>query len=107
MPVVTFVQTAGRRPMKEVDLSPRESPLNGALFTAKDILGNVRIAGNHVIDAYNGIRVRLSDACLASPRCRERANAGFEIVGNTFERIRDNAIEPEGRAEQWIIKHNA
>jgi hypothetical protein len=52
------------------------SPLNGALFTAKDILGNVRIAGNHIIDAYNGIRVRLSDACLASPNCRERANAG-------------------------------
>ena len=40
------------------------SPLNGALFTAKDILGNVRIAGNHIIDAYNGIRVRLSDAAL-------------------------------------------
>ena len=83
------------------------SPLNGALFTAKDILGNVRIAGNHVIDAYNGVRVRLSDECLASPHCRDRANSGFEIVGNTFEKIRDNAVEPEGRAEYWIIKHNA
>ena len=82
------------------------SPLNGALFTAKDILGNVRIADNHVIDAYNGIRVRLSEICLANPRCRERANAGFEIIGNTFEKIRDNAIEPEGRAAHWIIKHN-
>lgn len=82
------------------------SPLNGALFTAKDILGNVRIAHNKVIDAYNGIRVRLSDVCLADPRCRDRANAGFEIVGNTFEKIRDNAIEPEGRAAYWIIKHN-
>ena len=25
----------------------------------------------------------------------------------SFEKIRDNAIEPEGRAEYWIIKHNA
>jgi hypothetical protein len=82
------------------------SPLNGALFTAKDILGNVRIAANHVEDAYNGIRVRLSDVCLADPRCREKANAGFEIVGNTFVKIRDNAIEPEGRAAFWVIKHN-
>jgi hypothetical protein len=82
------------------------SPLNGALFTGKDILGNVRIAGNHVIDAYNGVRVRLSDECLANPNCRDRANSGFEIVGNTFEKIRDNAVEPEGRAEYWIIKHN-
>ena len=81
------------------------SPLNGALFTAKDILGNVKIAGNHIIDAYNGIRVRLSDACLASPHCRDRANSGFEIVGNTFEKIRDNAVEPEGRAE--YLDHQA
>jgi hypothetical protein len=82
------------------------NPLNGALFTAKDILGNVRIADNHVIDAYNGVRVRLSKKCVEDVRCRERANAGFEIVGNTFEKIRDNAIEPEDRAAYWIIKHN-
>ena len=82
------------------------SPLNGALFMAKDILGNVRIADNHVIDAYNGVRVRLSKKCVEDLRCRERANAGFEIVGNTFEKIRDNAIEPEERAAYWIIKHN-
>ena len=83
------------------------SPLNGALFTAKDILGNVRIAENHVIDAYNGIRVRLSEVCLANATCRRRANAGFEVVGNTFEKIRDNAVEPEGQATYWIVKHNA
>jgi hypothetical protein len=82
------------------------SPLNGALFTGKDILGDVRIVGNRVIDAYNGVRVRLSKMCLGDAHCRGRANAGFEIVDNRFEKIRDNAIEPEGRAEYWIIKHN-
>jgi hypothetical protein len=82
------------------------SPLNGALFTAKDILGNVRIANNYVGDAYNGVRARLSALCLADANCREKANAGFEIVGNTFEKIRDNPIEPEGHAAFWVIKHN-
>ena len=82
------------------------SPLNGALFTGKDILGNVRIINNRILDAYNGIRVRLSKACLADAHCRERTNAGFEIIDNSFEKIRDNAIEPEGHAEYWIIKHN-
>ncbi|HEY0493700.1 MAG TPA: hypothetical protein VGD57_09560, partial [Candidatus Dormibacteraeota bacterium] len=82
------------------------SPLNGALFTAKDILGNVRIADNRVIDAYNGIRVRLSRECLAAPLCRDKTNLGFEIVGNRFEKIRDNPVEPEGHAAFWIVKHN-
>jgi len=41
-----------------------------------------------------------------NPALPGRANTGFEIVGNTFEKIRDNAIEPEGRAAYWIIKQN-
>ena len=38
------------------------SPLNGALFMSRDVLGNVRISNNYVFDAYNGIRGTLSDA---------------------------------------------
>jgi hypothetical protein len=82
------------------------SPLNGALFASKDIAGNVKISGNHVIDAYNGVRSRLNKTCLADPACRTRANVGFEITDNIFERIRDNPIEPEGHAAYWIVKHN-
>ena len=81
------------------------SPLNGAFFTAKDIMGDVRIAHNHVIDAYNGVRVRLSDACLSNPRCREMANTGIDRRETRSIR-RDNAIEPEGHAAYWIIKQN-
>jgi hypothetical protein len=36
-------------------------PLNGALFMARDILGNVKIINNQVFDAYNGIRTTLSE----------------------------------------------
>jgi hypothetical protein len=82
------------------------NPLDGALFVAKDVLGNVRIAGNELHDAYNGIRAKPSSACFADADCRTRVNVGFEIVGNFFNNIRDNPIEPEGHAAYWIIKHN-
>ena len=41
------------------------------------------------------------------PRAKEKANNGFEITGNFFEYIRDNAVEPEDHAAFWIVKHNA
>jgi hypothetical protein len=82
------------------------SSLNGALFGSKDIAGNVKISGNHVIDAYNGFRARMNATCLADPACRTRVNVGFEITDNVFERIRDNPVEPEGHAAYWIVKHN-
>ena len=80
--------------------------MNGALFASKNIAGNVKISGNHVIDAYNGVRSRLSGTCLADQACRTKANVGFEITDNVFERIRDNPVEPEGHAAYWIVKHN-
>jgi hypothetical protein len=82
------------------------SPLNGALFRSKDILGNVKFANNYVYDAYNGIRATISPSCRQNPECRDRTNLGFEITGNVFKNIRDNPIEPEGRAAYWIVKKN-
>jgi hypothetical protein len=82
------------------------SPLNGALFRSKDILGNVKFANNYVYDAYNGIRATISSSCRLNPSCRDVTNLGFEIAGNVFKNIRDNPIEPEGHAAYWIIKQN-
>jgi hypothetical protein len=82
------------------------SPLNGALFRSKDILGNVKFANNYVYDAYNGIRATISSSCRRNAACRDRTNLGFEIAGNVFKNIRDNPIEPEGHAANWIIKQN-
>jgi hypothetical protein len=82
------------------------SPLNGALFRSKDILGNVRFANNYVYDAYNGIRATISSSCYDKAECRDRTNLGFEITGNVFKNIRDNPIEPEGHAAYWIVKRN-
>jgi hypothetical protein len=82
------------------------SPLNGALFRSKDILGNVKFANNYVYDAYNGIRATISASCRKNPECLDRTNLGFEITGNVFKNIRDNPIEPEGHAAYWIVKQN-
>jgi len=81
-------------------------PLNGALFMARDILGNVRILDNQIFDAYNGIRTTLSDQCLRTVACIERTSLGFEIARNTFENIRDNPVEPEDHMAFWVVKHN-
>ena len=82
------------------------SPLNGALFRSRDILGNVKFANNYVYDAYNGIRTTISASCRKNTECRDKTNLGFEITGNVFKNIRDNPIEPEGHAAFWIIKQN-
>jgi hypothetical protein len=83
------------------------SPLNGALFRSKDIMGGVKFADNYVYDAYNGIRATISASCRKNSECRDRTNLGFEISGNVFKNIRDNPIEPEDHAAYWIIKQNS
>ena len=80
--------------------------LNGALFMGMDVSGNVKIADNYVYDAYNAIRSKLSGACRKDEGCAAKTNIGFEISGNLFEKVRDNAVEPETRAVAWIVKHN-
>jgi len=72
-------------------------PLNGALFGAYNIAGNVLFAGNLVERAFNGLRM-ISE--------REDTGRNVEIRGNHFRLIRDNAVEPEVRADGWIVKHN-
>ena len=72
-------------------------PLNGALFAGYDIAGNVLFADNLVERAFNGIR--LWSQVPGSGR-------NVEVRGNVFRFVRDNPIEPEGRAEGWIVKHN-
>lgn len=73
-------------------------PLNGALFAATNIAGNVLVDGNLLERAYNGVRI-----------IAERPGTGrnVEIRGNRFRFLRDNAVEPEVQADGWIVKHNS
>ena len=72
-------------------------PLNGALFGAYNIAGNVLFAENVVESAYNGIRM-ISDL--------PGTGRNVEVRGNHFKFLRDNAVEPEAHAYGWIVKHN-
>lgn len=72
-------------------------PLNGALFGAYNINGNVLIRGNTLERAYNGIRM-ISEL--------PGTGRNVEIRDNTFRFVRDNAVEPEMHADGWVIRHN-
>ena len=72
-------------------------PLNGALFASFNIAGNVLFAGNTIERAFNGIRMWSAV---------EGSGRNVEIRNNLFRFIRDNPVEAEGRAENWIVKHN-
>lgn len=80
---------------------------NGAFFGSCDIAGRVTLRGNRIFDAYNGFRLGLS----RETRCRfpdavRRLNCDVEISGNSFTRVRDNPVEPESHALNWIVRHN-
>jgi hypothetical protein len=45
-------------------------------------------------------RTGCDDACV------KETNKNVEIFANRFEFVRDNPVEPEGRAERWAIYHN-
>ena len=79
----------------------RYSYLNGALLGSDAVKGNVVVRHCRVRDAFNAIR-------LAAPRGTDMrcANINVEIYDNDFERIRDNAVEPERHALNWWVRHN-
>lgn len=72
-------------------------PLNGALFGAYNIAGNVLIENNILERAYNGVRI-ISE--------HDGTGRNVEIRGNRFRFLRDNAVEPEVQADGWVVKHN-
>jgi len=77
---------------------------NGALFGSVDIAGDIRIEGNRVANAFNGVRMT-ADPRAGPPPVRA-VNVNVVICGNTFENIRDNAVEPEATALNWHVFHN-
>lgn len=81
--------------------------MNGALFGAIDIAGDVTVSRNIIRYAYNGIRLMISDDCFdRGARCVDKVNTNVTIAGNRFAFIRDNPVEPEARASRWDIHGN-
>lgn len=75
--------------------------LNGGFFGSRKIKGSVIVRKNIIRDAYNGIRMKAKRV-----ECNQRHNLNVEIHDNYFIRIRDNAVEPEGSAINWMVYNN-
>ncbi|WP_419911476.1 right-handed parallel beta-helix repeat-containing protein [Hoeflea sp.] len=97
-----------------VDLKGDYRAWDGDFFRAWDVAGNIIIRNNRISDAFNGIHFfnridRLApgiDAAELEFNNGRRSSANVLIEGNTFTRIRDNAVEPEDFAWNWVIRHN-
>ena len=93
--------------------------LDGDFFRAWDITGNVTVRGNTIADCYNGIHFfnAVDDVSqpLAEPgetpmamkyNSGRRASVNVLIEDNDFLRVRDNCIEPEAYAWNWVVRDN-
>ena len=74
---------------------------DGDFFVAWRIAGFVRLRENVVQDAFNAIHL----FNFEKDPSRD-INLNVLIENNRFERIRDNAIEPEYGAWNWVVRNN-
>ena len=97
-----------------VDVENDQRQYDGDFFRAWDIGGNITIRGNHIADAFNGIHFFNSiDAlppgvdgdAIRFNNGRRSAN-NVLIESNRFVRVRDNCIEPEDHAWNWVVRSN-
>lgn len=77
---------------------------NGALAGGVDVHGNIEVSGNTVRNAFNGVRFTTSSKNPKS--IVGRFNVNVRVHHNTFENIRDNAVEPENTLLNWHIHDN-
>ncbi|MBL8839776.1 MAG: hypothetical protein JNL66_26205 [Alphaproteobacteria bacterium] len=80
--------------------------LDGGILGTGDIVGDVDFTNNLVADCYNGLVVDISPEFRRISGNYAQTNRNFHIAHNTFERVRDNPIEPEWHAFNWHIHHN-
>ena len=88
--------------------------LDGDFFRAWNIAGNVTIRDCDIIDAFNGIHFfnTVDDLSDGENRTMVRFNNGrrsaFNVLieNNRFVRVRDNCIEPEDHAWNWVVRSN-
>jgi hypothetical protein len=74
---------------------------DGDFFSAWQIAGFVTLRRNLIEDAFNAIHLFNHKKNPST-----ELNLNVVIENNRFVRIRDNAIEPEYAAWNWVIRHN-
>lgn len=87
---------------------------DGDFFRAWNIAGNVTIRDCDIVDAFNGIHFFNSvddvlpgdDRSAVSFNNGRRSASNVLIENNRFVRVRDNCIEPEDHAWNWVVRSN-
>ncbi|EFL87567.1 hypothetical protein [Ahrensia sp. R2A130] len=100
----------GSGPVEDTD----QRHFDGDFLRCWDIAGDMTVRGNRVSDAFNGIHVFNRTDELAPGRNptaelfnrRRRAAANILVEDNFFQRVRDNVIEPEDHAWNWVVRRN-
>ena len=77
---------------------------NGALLGGVDVERNIEVEGNHVRNAFNG--VRFTTTLKDEAGVMGKFNVNCRIFSNRFENIRDNAVEPEITFLNWHVFAN-
>lgn len=85
-----------------VDVEKDFRAFDGDFFRAWNIAGFVTIRKNLIEDAFNAIHFFNEDP----EGYNTKISRNVIIEDNKFIRIRDNAIEPEYFAWNWIVRHN-
>ena len=97
-----------------VDLKNDQRQYDGDFFRAWNIAGNVTIRDNDIEDAFNGVHffngVDVLPPGVDAEAIRfnngRRSASNVLIENNRFVRIRDNCIEPEDHAWNWVVRSN-
>lgn len=100
----------GNGPVKDGD----QRHWDGDFVRCWDIAGDMTIRANKVSDAFNGIHTfnRVDQhvsgrGAKQAPFNRERrSTANVLIEDNLFVRVRDNVVEPEEYAWNWVVRRN-
>ncbi len=82
-----------------VDIDNDWRQFDGDFFRSSGIAGGVTIRHCAISDAFNAIHGFNNGG-------RVDRNLDFHVHDCTFERIRDNVLEPERRAANWWFHHN-
>ncbi len=77
---------------------------NGAFFQSRDIRGQVLINKNLVLNAFNGVRMKVSPSLLSDNS--NDLNKYVTIADNQFVKVSDNVIEPEVYLDHWQVLAN-
>lgn len=97
-----------------VDIKGDYRHWDGDFFRGWDVAGNITLRGNTISDAFNGIHFfnRIDklpgdeNAAKLQFNGGRRSTTNILIEHNSFTRVRDNCVEPEYYAWNWVVRHN-